>query len=178
MNSGPGDTYGEPASVELLLAFLRDVVLPDEQERQRNLDTKAGTLAGFVAVALSLEAGLGASVLLEKDLECGARGLFIFFFVLAMLGLAAAGLFALVGVLAPKDYEVLDDDQIDQMATSPEMTRPVDEVREMQLATLSVVIRQARIVNGKKAKALKWASLSLAVAISAIAAQGFTLLIG
>lgn len=178
MDESSSRTYGDRESVELLLAFLRDVVLPDETERQRNLDTKAGTLAGFVAVALSLEAGLGATVLLRENIACGARAVFILFFAVAVLGLAAAGLFALIGVLAPKDYEVLGDAQIDEMATPAEMQRPPDEVREMQLATLSVVIRQARFVDGKKARALKWASISLAIAVSAIAAQGFVLLFG
>jgi hypothetical protein len=172
------ETLGDPESVDLLLAFLRDVVLSDETERQRNLDTKAGTLAGFVAVALSLEAGLGAAVLLEQDLSCGARGLFIFFFVVAIVGLAAAGLFALLGVLAPKDYEVVHDEQVDQFATEAEMQRPPDLVREMQLATLAKVVKGTRDTDAKKAKALKWASVSLGVAVTAIAAQGLSLPFG
>ena len=172
------ETLGNPESVDLLLAFLQDVVLSDETERQRNLDTKAGTLAGFVAVALSLEAGLGAAVLLEKDIACGARSLFIFFFVVAILGLAAAGLFSLLGVLAPKDYEVVHDDQVDQFATEPEMQRPPDQVREMQLATLAKVIKGTRDTDAKKARALKWASVSLSVAVTAIAAQGLSLPFG
>lgn len=170
-----GDTLGRPDSVELLLAFLRDVVLHDESERQQNLDTKAGTLAGFVAVALSLEAALGATVLLKGGVECGVRALFVLFFVVAVVGLAASGLFALLGVLAPKDYLVLDDEQIDQMATRVEMQRPADEVRERQLATLADVIGHARATDGSKAKALKRASIALAVAVAAIAAQGLTL---
>ncbi len=178
MEDSSGDTYGSPDSVELLLAFLRDVVLADESERQRNLDAKAGTLAGFVAVALSLEAGLGASVLFRDGINCSVRTLFIAFFVVAIVGLASAGLFALLGVLIPKDYEVLHDDQIDEWATAVEMARPADVIRERQLATLSVVIRQARTTNGKKAKALKGVAISLGIAVSAIAAQGLTLPFG
>jgi len=178
MHDESPEPLGNRESVDLLLALLRDVVLPDETERQRNLDTKAGTLAGFVAVALSLEAGLGASVLLKQDLACGARGLFIFFFVVAILGLAAAGLFALLGVLAPKDYEVIHDDQVDQFATQSEMQRPPDLVREMQLATLAKVVIGTRDTDAKKAKALKWASVSLGIAVFAIAAQGLSLPFG
>jgi hypothetical protein len=82
----------------------------------------------------------------------------------------------LLGVLAPKDYLVLDDAQIDQMATRTEMQRPADEVRERQLATLADVIMHARATDGTKAKALKHASIALAVAVAAIATQGLTLL--
>lgn len=161
MESG-GETHGSPESVDLLLSFLRDVVLSDETERQRNLDTKAGTLAGFVAVALSLEAGLGASVLTEERLPCAVRALFIFFFVVAILGLAAAGLFALLGVLTPKPYEVLHDAEIDRFATAEEMTRPAAEVRERQLATVSVILGEARTTDAKKARALKASAICLA----------------
>jgi hypothetical protein len=162
----------------MLLAFLRDVALADETDRQRNLDTKAGTLAGFVAVALSLEAGLGASILLRSDLDSAVRALFILFFVVAILGLAGAGLCALLGVLAPKPYEVLDEDQIDAMATEEEMRRPADEVRERQLATVSVLILKARKTDERKARWLKWAAISLGIAVAAIAAQGLTLPFG
>jgi hypothetical protein len=172
------EVFGSPESVELLLAFLRDVALADETERQRNLDTKAGTLAGFVAVALSLEAGLGASILLHHGIGCAVRTLFIFFFVVAILGLAGAGLCALLGVLAPKPYEVLDDAQIEAMATEAEMGRPAEEIREKQLATVSVLIRKARKTDERKATWLKWAAISLGVAVTSIAAQGLTLPFG
>jgi hypothetical protein len=170
-----GETLGRPESVKLHLSFVRDVVLADESERQQNLDTKAGTLAGFVAVALSLEAALGATVFLGHELDCGAKSLLILFFVIAVAGLGASGLFALLAVLAPKDYLVLDTEQINQMATQEEMRRPPDEIREKQLVTLTDVITHARSTNEKKAKGLRYASLSLAIAIGAIAAQGLTL---
>lgn len=170
-----GETLGRPESVKLHLSFVRDVVLADESERQQNLDTKAGTLAGFVAIALSLEAALGASVFLGDELNCGAKSLLILFFVIAVVGLGGSGLFALLAVLAPKDYLVLDTEQINRMATEEEMRRHPDEIREMQLATLTDVITHARSTNERKAKGLRYASLSLAVAIGAIAAQGLTL---
>jgi hypothetical protein len=173
-----GEAMGDAASVELLLGFLRDVAFSDESARQQHLDSKAGTLAGFVAVALSLEAGLGASVLLEQSMACGVRVLFILFFVVAVVGLAVSGLFALIGVLAPRDYLVLDKAQIEGMATRAEMQRPTDDVREKLLATMSDLIVGARATNDKKAFALKVASIALAVAVAAIAAQGLSLPFG
>lgn len=172
------EEVGQPESVDLLLAFLRDVAFADESERQQNLDSKAGTLAGFVAVALSLEAGLGASVLLEHSISCASRALFVFFFVVAVLGLVASGLFALLGVLTPKDYLVLDDDEILRLSSADEMGRAVNVVRERQLATIADLTIQARDTDNKKAKSLRFAAISLAVAVSAIAAQGLTLPFG
>jgi hypothetical protein len=169
---------GRPDSVELLLDFLRDVAFWDEVERQRNLDSKAGTLAGFVAVALSLEAGLGASVLLERSISCEARSLFIASFVIAVLGLLLSGLFALLGILAPKDYLALTNEQVEQMSTRTEMQRPANIVREMQLATLVELVQQARKTDDRKARALSLAAISLAVAVAAIAAQGLVLPFG
>ena len=174
----PSAELGQPASVDLLLGFLRDVAFADESDRQQHLDTKAGTLAGFVAIALSLEAGLGASVLLDQSIACGVRALFIIFFVVAVLGLATSGLFALLGVLAPKDYLALDDAQIEQMSTRAEMQRPANEIREKQLATLADLILHARATDNRKARSLKIASIALAVAVAAIAAQGLTLPFG
>ena len=173
-----GVELGQPASVNLLLKFLRDVAFADESDRQQHLDTKAGTLAGFVAIALSLEAGLGASVLVDQSIPCGVRALFTLFFVVAILGLAASGMFALLGVLAPKDYLALDDNQIEQMSTRAEMERPANEIREMQLATLADLILHARATDNRKARFLKVASIALAVAVASIAAQALTLPFG
>lgn len=170
-----GEELGRPESVGLLLDFLRDVAFADESERQRNLDTKAGTLAGFVAVALSLEAGLGASVLVEESLACGARALFITFLGVSVLALAASGLFALLGVLLPKDYLALDAKQVMDMATRAEMQRPPNLVRESQLATMAEIIAEAQAADDGKAKQLRRASIALAVGLVAIAAQAFTL---
>jgi hypothetical protein len=172
------EEIGVPESVELLLAFLRDVAFTDESERQKNLDSKAGTLAGFVAVALSLEAGLGASVLLKHNIACAPRALFVFFFVVAVLGLVASGLFALLGVLTPKDYLVLDDEQIIGLSSGAEMAKPSGLVRENQLATMADIIVHARKTDNKKAKSLQLAAISLAVAVAAIGAQGLTLSFG
>ena len=170
-----GEELGQPETVALLLDFLRDVAFADESERQRNLDTKAGTLAGFVAVALSLEAGLGASVLVEESLACGARALFVFFLGVSVFALAASGLFALLGVLLPKDYLALDAEQVLDMATRTEMQRPPNVVRESQLATLAEIVAKAQASDDKKAKQLRRASIALAVGLVAIAAQAFTL---
>jgi hypothetical protein len=174
-SGGGNEELGQPESVGLLLSFLRDVAFADESERQRNLDTKAGTLAGFVVVALSLEVGLGASVLVEESLPCGARALFIAFLAVSVLALAASGLAALLGVLLPKDYLALEADQIMEMATRAEMQRPPNEVREMQLATMAQIVAEAQAADDQKAKQLRRASIALAVGLVAIAAQAFTL---
>jgi hypothetical protein len=166
---------GKPSSVRLLLDFARDIGLADEETRQRHLDTKAGTLAGFVAVALSLEAGLGASVLTTDELGCAVRALFIFFFVVAVLGLAGAALSALLGVLAPQPYLGLREEILSGLATRAEMEVDEDVVRERQLATVVDIALYGRWTNDRKAKWLGWAARALAIAVVAIAAQGLTL---
>lgn len=171
-----GDAIGRPETVTLLLAFVEDVVVADENERQRHLDTKAGTLAGFVAVALSLEAGLGASVLLHDRLTCAPKILFEVFFAAAVVTLGLAALFAVLGVLVPQTYLGVDEAQIDDLCNEPTMSASTPELRERLLATLVEITLEGRRRNNKKAKWLKAAALSLAAAVSAIAAQGLTLL--
>ena len=166
---------GNPDAAELLLPFAQDVALGHEQDRQRHLDTKAGTLAGFVAVALSLEAGLGATVLNKTSLDCTAETLFVVFFVAGIGGLALAAMLALLGVLAPKDYLEMTEEAIKGLASAEELNAPPSVIRERQLVTVVDITLQGRKTNDAKAKRLKGASISLACGIGAIAAQGLVL---
>jgi hypothetical protein len=169
------ELFGKPDSVAALVDFAESVALADEQERQRHLDAKAGSLAGFVAVALSLEVGLGASVLAGDGLGCAGRALFIACLVLALGGLAAAALFAILGVLVPQGYPGLSEKSIDRLATRAEMQTHEHVLRERRLATVVKVTLGARDTDDRKARALRRASLCLAGGVVAIAAQGLTL---
>lgn len=167
--------FGKQESVELLLEFARTQGLGDEQERQRHLDEKAGTLAGFVAVALSLEAALGASVLTGDDVECVARGFFIAAFVVALVELAAAAWLAAIKVLAPQGYPALTEEVIEGLKSPSEMNEDTLELSGKQLATVVSITLDSRARNNGKARYLKWAFRALSVAVIAIAIQGLAL---
>ena len=163
------------ASVNLLLEFAREQALADEQERQRHLDNKAGTLAGFVAVALSLEAALGASVLTGDKLGCTTRGFFIAAFVVALVSLATAAWLAAEKVLAPKGYPALTTEVIRQLSSPAEMQKDPPTLAGRQLATVVNITVESRERNDGKARSLRWAFRALSVAVVAIAAQGLVL---
>jgi hypothetical protein len=169
------EPIGDPNSAKLLLPFAQEVALADEQERQRHLDNKAGTLAGFVAVALSLEAGFGATVFVDGSLDCAVEALFTTFYVVGVGGLAAAGLSALLGVLAPRGYLALTEEAIEGLASKAELNAPPDVIRERQLETVVQITLDGRKTNDRKVKSLKWASISLAIGVGAIGAQGLAL---
>jgi hypothetical protein len=122
-----------------------------------------------------LEGALGASVLIDGSLSCASRTLFVLFFVVAVLALATAALFALFGVLLPQDYPALDDEQIRAMATEEEMKSPPNQVRERLLTTLCGIIVETREANDSKARALHWTAISLGIGLVAIAAQAISL---
>lgn len=172
--AGP-ELLGKPDSVRALVEFAETIALADEQDRQENLDGKAGTLAGLVAVALSIEVGLGASVLASDDLACAGRAVFITFLCFALAGLSTSGLIALLGILVPKGYPGLKAESISRLATRSEMDTDVRILNERRLSTVVEFVEGARKTNDKKAKWLSRASIALAAGIVAIAAQGLTL---
>lgn len=175
VDAGHEGPYGRPGSVRLLLRFAQELVLKDEDERQRHLDTKGGTLAGFVAVALSLEAGLGASVLIGEDISCPAEVLFTSFFVVAVISLAASALCAVLGVLVPQGYLAVDEPTVRELAAEPMMQVPAAELRERLLATVVEITLQGRERNRRKARFLTASAIFLGLGVTAIAAQGLTL---
>jgi len=173
-SSSDSGAIGRLESIRALLDFVRDAGLLDEQERQRHLDTKAGTLAGLIAVALSLEAALGASVLFGDELGCAARALFVTAFLVAIVGLALSALLALA-VLVPQAYPALSDGILKEFATRRQMDVDETTLLGRQLSTVVEVTLQTRERNGRKARSLRWSAYALAVAIMAIASQGLTL---
>jgi len=172
---GNSGELGERETVKLLFAYAQDNLLADERDRQRHFDTKAGTMTGFVAVALSLEAGLGASTLIDNNLDCAAMALFTLFFFIAVGALVLSAIFAVLGVLVPKPYLGVDDEELSGLANESTMNRPVGEMRESLLSTVVDVVVHGREQNDKKATKLRVASISLAVGVSGIACQAATL---
>jgi hypothetical protein len=171
----PQDPIGRPESIRTLLDFVQKAGLADEQERQRNLDSKAGTLAGLVAVALSIEATLAASVLDRTQLASAAKVIFVGCSTMAILGLALSALLLVIGVLVPQPYPGLADDALNDLATRAEMEAEEAHLLGRQLSTVADTTLQTRERNATKAGRLRLGSIVFAGAIVAIAGQGLTL---
>ena len=57
-----GESFGKPESVEQCLAIMAEVA-EEQRDRNRHLDTKAGSIAGFAGTALTLNLTLGRPLL-------------------------------------------------------------------------------------------------------------------
>lgn len=86
-----GESFGKPESVEQCLSIMAEVA-EEQRERNRHLDTKAGSIAGFAGTALTLNLTLGRP-LLEQHYSTypWAHGLIRDAFIGSALMFAAAG---------------------------------------------------------------------------------------
>jgi len=170
----PDARFDDPASVEVLLPIVRDV-LAEERARARHLDQKGGALAGFTAISISLEAGLAPTAYDGKLLSCQSEAVFTVMFVLAVASLLVAAGLAIVGVLSPKDQWGVTDEQIDAYSDRPKVITPPEDLRIAELRTLTEIAKLDRQTIDSKARFLKFASLALGLGVLGISGQALTI---
>jgi hypothetical protein len=96
-----GESFGKPESVEQCLSIMAEVA-GEQRDRNRHLDTKAGSIAGFAGTALTLNLTLGRPLLEQRfGTYPWAHGLIRDAFIGSALLFAAAGVTAIGGVLHP-----------------------------------------------------------------------------
>lgn len=170
----PDERFDNPASVEVLLPIVREI-LAEERARGRHLDQKAGAFSGFVAIALSLEAGLAPNAYGGTLLGCQSEAVFTVMFILAIGSLLTAAGIAILGVLAPQTHLGVSDEQIDGYSDRPKVTTPPADLRMTELRTLTDVTVGDRQAYDRKARRLTYASIALAIGVLGISGQAITI---
>lgn len=169
---GTDDEWNE-GGINELSSIARDA-LEDERQRGRGLDTKTASLAGATGVILSLNATLGVRLLTADVGHFGVwieRGAFI----AAVVALVGAMIAAVVGVLWPQKYEVIERGQIRSFTQPDTLRLSKTEVQLAMLQTTAKILDEERDRNDKKKTATKWAAGLLAVGLLALSAEALTL---
>ncbi len=160
-----GESFGKPESVEQCLSIMAEVA-EEQRERNRHLDTKAGSIAGFAGTALTLNLTLGRP-LLEQHYSTypWAHGLIRDAFIVSALMFAAAGVTAIGGVLRPARTKDLDEEAIDAYADRPKVITPPPELRETWLQTVVATALADRKAGNTKAT---WSNIGVVLLVLGI----------
>lgn len=159
-------------SVEELF-HLAQRMLEDERARGRNLEAKTSTLAGFTGAILALTAGLGRDV---SDLDLGSVGdtVFLGFFLVAVLALAARALVAVVGVLRPQERLGITRSQLRQFSEFPLISTPPVQIQGSMIATLVEAFDAERALNDRKARLTYYAAVGLGIGLVGVTGEAVT----
>jgi hypothetical protein len=163
----------DPKGVEALLSIATDAI-DDERERGRSLDQKAASVTALVGVTLSINATLGRPLL---NAELGPVGDIAVRtgFLLAVVGLLVAALFAVLAVFRPQKYRGMGREQLAAF-TKPETQALTElQVHRRMLATLKEIVDTDRPVNDAKATALKRSAVFIGFGLLGVAAEALTL---
>lgn len=152
----------DPDTVEALLDTTWRL-LAAEDARTESLDRKAGGLATFASVILSLLAAF-ASTLLESFDDVS---------VFALLVLSLACLVGAVGysvhVLLPKEHLALGMRYVERFPKWSELLKPAEQVRGETMTGLVEAIARGRMINREKAVRVRTGFKLLFVGLAALA---------
>lgn len=152
---------------------MRDVSA-EQRARARHLDTKTGTLAGFAATALTLNATLGRP-LLSAEASSNCMSTIRAFFVVSVVALALAVLIAVGGVLRPMGHADLDEDAIDGYSDRPKVTTDPQDLRMTWLRTVTEITKSDRKVGNAKSLMATISVLLLAIGVLGVVGEALTL---
>lgn len=167
------ERFGLDESVLQCLQIVREVS-SEQRARGRHLDSKTGTLAGFAATALTLNATLGRP-LLAADLPAFASAAVTVSFVVAVVALGAAAGVAVVGGLRPMGHDDLTEAEIDAYSDRPKVVTPAEDLRMKWLRTLTDITLSDRAAADAKARFAAVATVLLAVGLLGVLGQAVTL---
>jgi hypothetical protein len=164
-----------PVEFALCLAIIKEVA--DEQRgRNRHLDTKASSIAGFAGTALTLNLTLGEPLLKQRFAASPwAHGVIRDAFVASAVLFAVAAIAAVVGVLRPTGTHDLDETAIDAYADRPKVITPSPELRETWLQTVAAMALSDRKAGNAKALWSNVGIVLLVLGIVGLLAQAVTL---
>lgn len=165
--------FGRDESVKQCLEIMSEVSA-EQRARARHLDTKTGTLAGFAATVLTLNATLGRP-LLDANLPKDAASRVEVYFTVSVIALGLAALVAVVGVLRPMGHKDLDEEQIDAYSDHEKVNADPEDLRMTWLRTVTEMAISDRTAGTRKARLGNLAVLCLAIGLCGVAAQALTL---
>jgi hypothetical protein len=169
------EPFGHEASTEQCLAIINEVAT-EQRDRNRHLDTKAGSVAGFAATALTLSLTLGRPILQQHFKgSAWAHGVIRDAFLASSALFALAAITALVGVLRPAGTKDLDEKAIDGYANRPKVITPPAQLRETWLQTVTAMALADRHAGDVKATWSNVGIFFLVLGIVGLLTQAFTL---
>jgi hypothetical protein len=171
------ESFGNPDSVEQCLSILGEVS-EEQRGRNRHLDTKAGSIAGFAGTALTLNLTLGRP-LLEQHFGryAWAHGVIRDAFIGSALLFAVAGVTAIGAVLRPAKTKDLDEEAIDAYGDRPKVITPPAQLRETWLQTVVAMALADRQAGNAKAAWSNFGVVMLVLGIVGLLVQAVTLAI-
>lgn len=174
-STGLTDSFGKPDSVEQCLAILGEVA-EEQRGRNRHLDTKAASIAGFAGTALTLNLTLG-NPLLGRPFRAHPweQGVIRDAFIATAVLFAVAGVTALGGVLRPARTKDLDEAAIDAYGDRPKVITPPSELRETWLQTVVATTLADRKAGNAKATWSNVGVVMLVLGIIGLLVQAVTL---
>lgn len=169
------ETFGNDESVVQCLAIMGEIA-EEQRGRNRHLDTKAGSIAGFAGTALTLNLTLGRPLLQQRfQSSPSAHGVIRDAFIASAVLFAAAVLASVVGVLRPSGTKDLDETAIDGYADRPKVITPPPELRETWLQTVKEMALSDRKAGDAKAMWSNIGVVLLALGIVGLLVQAVTL---
>jgi hypothetical protein len=169
------EPFGNDDSVIQCLSIMGEVA-NEQRGRNRHIDTKAGSVAGFAATALTLNLTLGRPLLQQRFAgSAWAHGLIRDAFLASAAMFAAAALVAVFGVLRPMSTDDLDETAIDGYADRPKVIIPPPQLRMTWLQTVSAMALADRKAGNTKAYRSNLAAIILVLGIAGLLVQAFTL---
>lgn len=159
-----------PETVETLYAAVGEF-LSAEDAREQSFNTRAGGLAGFVGIIVSISAAVGKVALDEDPSEWATIAGGIFFGV-AMIALVASLLISITRVLIPQEGAAIAIGDIENYPNWGHIDQEKVMVQGKILRGLVTALAKDRQRNDKKATALGRAYAALLVGIGALAVFG------
>jgi hypothetical protein len=177
MSPTEGDKAHRPKedTVDALLDAVR-AFLAEEDGREQSFNTRAGGLAGFVGIIVTLATAAGR-IALDQDPSCLATVLGATAFAVAMGGLVVSLVIAVTKVLVPQEGAAIAMETIENYPNWMYVSQEKVMVQGELLQGLISALAKDRQRNSSKAKWLRRAYKALLVGIAALAAFGAILAI-
>jgi hypothetical protein len=157
-------------SVETLLGIVRDL-LKDEENREQSFNTRAGGLASFVGLIVSVTTAAGKLALDGKPSHAASVWAAIFFAV-SMLALVGSLAMAVTRVLLPQSSAAIGLSTIKKYPTWHYVSRDKVEIEGELMRGLITTLTTDRDRNDSKSTWLRRAYISFLAGIVALLAFG------
>ena len=157
-------------TVDALVDAVRDF-LSAEDAREQSFNTRAGGLAGFIGIIVSISAAAG-KVALDKNSSCLATILGGVAFGVAMIALVVSLVVTITKILIPQESAAIDMSTIERYPNWEYVGKEKEMVQGEILHGLIAALAKDRQRNSLKAKALRCAYIALLVGIGALAVFG------
>lgn len=176
----PSDSEGEQPQIseESVGALLETVrgFLKDEDGREQGLNTRAGGLAGFVGIIVSITTAAG-KLAVDEDPSCTATVLGAIAFVVAIGALLTSLIIAVTKILVPQEGAAISMETIERYPTWEYISKDKVMVEGELLRGVITALAKDRQRNSSKATWLRRAYTALLVGVAGLAAFGAILAI-